>query len=65
VEAGAQGEHKIQRGYLPALTRSAHAFLDPGLGRAVAAFLEEERSALLDEAEALAAGSPYRQDDSS
>ena len=65
VEAGAQGEHKIQRGYLPAFTRSAHAFLDPGLGRAVAAFLEEERSALLDEAEALAAGSPYRQDDSS
>lgn len=65
VEAGAQGEHKIQRGYLPAFTHSAHAIADPGLRNAVAAFLDEERAAIRDEAEALAAYSPYRQDDSS
>ncbi|GAD10461.1 uncharacterized protein conserved in bacteria [Gluconobacter frateurii NBRC 103465] len=64
VEAGAQGEHKIQRGYLPAFTHSAHAIADPGLRNAVAAFLDEERAAIRDEAEALAAYSPYRQDDS-
>ncbi len=43
VEAGAQGEHKIQRGYLPVETRSAHYLPDPGFREAVARFLEEER----------------------
>lgn len=33
VEAGAQGEHKIQRGYLPQLTYSSHMIVDPGLRR--------------------------------
>src|SRR3546814_9083588 len=46
VEAGAQGEHKIQRGYLPAATYSAHWLADPGLGRAVEAFLRSEETRL-------------------
>ncbi len=63
VEAGAQGEHKIQRGYLPQPTYSAHWIAHPGLREAVAGFLEEERAARLAEMEALATLSPYRQED--
>ncbi|NVN43611.1 N-acetyltransferase [Asaia siamensis] len=59
VEAGAQGEHKIQRGYLPSLTYSSHFIRDPALARAVRPFLEEEREAILQEKEALASFSPY------
>ena len=61
VEAGAQGEHKIQRGYLPQPTYSAHFIANTGLRRAVAAFLEQERPAQLAEMEALATLSPFRQ----
>jgi predicted N-acyltransferase len=43
VEAGAQGEHKLARGYLPVTTRSAHFITDPGLRQAVARHLEHER----------------------
>ena len=43
VEAGAQGPHKMQRGYLPVPTYSAHWIPDPGFRRAVAAFLDRER----------------------
>ena len=43
VEAGAQGQHKIARGYLPTAVYSAHLIADPGLAHAVARFLEEER----------------------
>jgi uncharacterized protein len=43
VEAGAQGEHKLARGYVPAETYSAHLFADPRLARAVADYLENER----------------------
>jgi predicted N-acyltransferase len=43
VEAGAQGEHKVSRGYLPEPTHSAHWFADPALRRAVAGFLDHER----------------------
>ncbi len=46
VEAGAQGEHKLARGYRPALTCSAHDFVDTRLGEAVAAFLVRERAAI-------------------
>src|SRR5579863_2289407 len=46
VEAGAQGQHKIARGYLPTTTYSAHYIVDPGLRRAVANFLEHERAAV-------------------
>ena len=62
VEAGAQGEHKIQRGYLPALTYSAHWIAHPGLRRAVAQFLDQERPAVLAETQGLAAYSPFRQE---
>ncbi|GAB6855621.1 GNAT family N-acetyltransferase [Asaia astilbis] len=60
VEAGAQGEHKIQRGYLPSLTYSSHFIRDPALAQAVRPFLEEERAAIMQEKEALASFSPYR-----
>jgi uncharacterized protein len=60
VEAGAQGEHKIQRGYLPAATYSAHYISDPAFRRAVAAFLDEERPAMRARMAALAEESPYR-----
>lgn len=43
VEAGAQGEHKLARGYLPVTTRSAHYIADPGFREAVAHYLERER----------------------
>ena len=43
VEAGAQGQHKIARGYLPTAVYSAHYIADPRLANAVARFLEEER----------------------
>jgi len=62
VEAGAQGEHKIQRGYLPALTYSAHWIAHPGLRHAIADFLAQERPARLAELEGLAEFSPFRQD---
>ncbi len=63
VEAGAQGEHKIQRGYLPVPTYSAHWIAHGGLRRAVASALEEERPAMFREMEALAELSPFRQGD--
>ena len=44
VEAGAQGEHKLARGYLPVTTYSAHYIAHPGLRRAVADYLERERA---------------------
>jgi predicted N-acyltransferase len=61
VEAGAQGEHKIQRGYLPSPTYSAHWIAHPGLRRAVGDFLDRERPAMLREMEALATLSPFKQ----
>ncbi len=61
VEAGAQGEHKIQRGYLPSPTYSAHWIANRGLRRAVGDFLDQERPARLAEMEGLAEYSPYRQ----
>jgi uncharacterized protein len=53
VEAGAQGQHKIQRGYLPVATYSAHWIRDPGFARAVDDFLARERRALANEMEML------------
>ncbi len=43
VEAGAQGEHKIARGYVPVQTHSAHFFYDPGMHESVKSYLEQER----------------------
>jgi predicted N-acyltransferase len=62
VEAGAQGEHKIQRGYRPVPTYSAHWIAHPGLRRAVAEFLEHERPARMAEMAELAQFSPFRKD---
>ena len=60
VEAGAQGEHKLARGYLPTETYSAHYIADARLRRAVADFLAQERHAVAEDAALLAAESPYR-----
>ncbi len=60
VEAGAQGEHKIQRGYLPRPTYSAHWIRHPGLRDAIADYLEQERPAREHEMAELATLSPYR-----
>lgn len=62
VEAGAQGAHKLARGYLPAETFSAHYIADPGLRRAIADYLQRERQAVAQEAAFLASDSPYRRD---
>lgn len=63
VEAGAQGEHKLARGYLPVTTHSAHWIAHPGLRHAVADYLEAERPAVEREQEALEGFSPYRRGD--
>jgi predicted N-acyltransferase len=62
VEAGAQGPHKIQRGYLPVATWSAHWIADPRLRAAIADYLARERPAVRRERLALARHSPYRRD---
>jgi len=63
VEAGAQGIHKIQRGYLPSQTYSTHWISDPALRQPVQRFLDEERRAIANEIEMLGVHSPYRQND--
>jgi predicted N-acyltransferase len=63
VEAGAQGEHKLARGYLPVETYSAHYIADRGLRRAVADYLKRERMAVSREIALLAGESPYRRTD--
>lgn len=60
VEAGAQGEHKLARGYLPATTTSAHYLAHPGLRAAVAHYLEHERAAVAQHGERLAEAGPFR-----
>ncbi|MGH6833140.1 MAG: GNAT family N-acetyltransferase, partial [Methyloceanibacter sp.] len=60
VEAGAQGAHKLARGYLPAETYSAHYIADPGLRRAIADYLKRERRAVAREIALLAEEAPYR-----
>jgi predicted N-acyltransferase len=61
VEAGAQGEHKIARGYLPSPVYSAHYIADPMLREPVARYLEEERAAVAAEMAVLEAEySPFR-----
>ncbi len=62
VEAGAQGEHKLARGYLPAATHSLHWIADPGFARAVAQYLEAETAAVGQEIEVLTAYGPFRRD---
>jgi predicted N-acyltransferase len=60
VEAGAQGEHKLLRGYLPVATYSAHYIAHPGLRRAVDDYLVRERDAVAAQIEDLAEHGPFR-----
>lgn len=62
VEAGAQGEHKLQRGYEPVPTYSAHWIVDPGLRRAIADFLATEQDHMAKVMAELALLTPYRRD---
>ena len=62
VEAGAQGEHKLSRGYLPVTTYSAHYIADAGLRDAIADYLERERHYVDAEARLLRDHAPFRKD---
>jgi predicted N-acyltransferase len=62
VEAGAQGGHKLLRGYLPRPTFSAHYIAHPGLRRAVADYLKNERVAVAEHIEELMGQAPFRKD---
>jgi predicted N-acyltransferase len=62
VEAGAQGEHKLARGYLPRTTYSAHFIANPALRRAIAEYLARERAYIQAAGEELAAAAPFRKD---
>ncbi|MFA8440963.1 GNAT family N-acetyltransferase [Yoonia sp.] len=63
VEAGAQGEHKLARGYLPVATHSLHWFGDAGFKDAVARYLDAERDAVDNEIEVLTSYGPFRKSD--
>jgi predicted N-acyltransferase len=60
VEAGAQGEHKIARGYLPQTTYSAHYIADPGLRRAISDYLKRERAYVAEAGRELSEAAPFR-----
>jgi len=60
VEAGAQGEHKLKRGYLPTITHSVHRFANDAFGGVVARFFRDEAVAVNDERAALMEHSPFR-----
>ena len=60
VEAGAQGPHKLQRGYLPRKTYSAHWIADGGFRQAVAQFLKQERPAVEDDVDTLTEMGPFK-----
>ncbi len=60
VEAGAQGPHKLSRGYLPVHTYSAHWIADPGFRRAVDHYLQQERAAVDEEIDTLDTYSPFK-----
>ena len=62
VEAGAQGEHKIARGYVPVTTYSAHHVADPALRRAIADYLRRERAYVEAVGRELAETAPFRKD---
>ncbi|KAA5598997.1 GNAT family N-acetyltransferase [Blastochloris sulfoviridis] len=62
VEAGAQGEHKLARGYLPVPTYSAHYIADPALRRGIASYLARERAYVADLGRTLLAETPFRKD---
>ncbi len=60
VEAGAQGEHKIARGYLPQTTYSAHYIADPALRRAIRDYLKHERNYVQEAVRELTEAGPFR-----
>ena len=60
VEAGAQGEHKLARGYLPTQTQSLHWVADPGFSDAIERYLQAEREAVEEEIEILTDYGPFR-----
>ncbi len=60
VEAGAQGEHKLARGYLPVTCHSLHHFPNEGFRRAVAQYLEAEARAIADDIEVMTGYGPFR-----
>ena len=60
VEAGAQGEHKLARGYMPTSTHSLHWFADPGFAGAIAKYLDAERAAVDEEIDVLTEYGPFR-----
>jgi uncharacterized protein len=63
VEAGAQGEHKLARGYRPVITRSAHYIADPNFRNAVADYLAREREAVEAEHDVLEEHVPFRHEE--
>lgn len=60
VEAGAQGDHKLARGYLPAQTHSLHWVADAGFHRAIEDYLERERAAVADDIEVITEFGPFK-----
>ena len=60
VEAGAQGEHKLARGYLPVTTHSLHWVGDKGFADAIERYLEEERQAIEQNIEVLTDYGPFK-----
>jgi hypothetical protein len=62
VEAGAQGEHKLARGYVPQTTFSAHHIADPGLRRAINDYLKRERAYVAEAGRELLDYAPFRKD---
>jgi hypothetical protein len=62
-EAGAQGEHKIKRGFLPVSCHSAHRAAHPGLDRAIAEFVHSEKDYVAREQELLSEGTPFKRGD--
>ena len=62
VEAGAQGEHKLARGYEPIATHSAHYLIHPGLRGAISDYLTRERRAVENQISILSKHTPFRKD---
>ncbi|MDG1471108.1 MAG: GNAT family N-acetyltransferase [Ascidiaceihabitans sp.] len=60
VEAGAQGQHKLARGYLPTQTHSLHWVGDPGFAEAIGSYLKAEREAVEEEIEILTEYGPFK-----
>lgn len=61
VEAGAQGEHKVARGYLPAITNSMHWFLNQDFSNSVEKYLDEEKLIVEDQFTQILSEGPFKQ----